>query len=873
MVDIAVIGAGAAGLVATRHLLRCGFKPIVFESSQAVGGSWNSKETETTDAGSSSSPLVMRQRPRPPPRPPLSQTSSSLSSPGKMWDNLSPNLSKYTSCFSEFPWDPETPLFPSRTDMDDYLKRFAATFVLPDQGNATNEYNEDDDDVKRRENKCVVNLGCTVTRVVQRPTMVKKDNNDNEDDTQVTTTPSIPSTGKAYQVEWIMKGDGDGATRLESSTTTSTTTTLCQQEFDGVVVATGFFSKPHFPDCLQPLLLSLELEQQKNTATHSTTTTTSNPTTTNSKKKKRLIHSSEYKSSHDFENETVAVIGSSFSALEIASDVRLKARHVVTILPHIPWVIPRFVPWKNKKKDDDDPNDTGTEKDDDENNNNKSNNNVGVVPLDWVLYQRSLQRDAPQIPEIIAYDSEEMCRQRHAKLQDLVGTRKQEASGLGIPSASSSSSSSSSSFTPPLVSISDDFLNLVISGKIQAVPGRLASVVDTATTTTTTATTTAPITPSTPTLSLHLEDGTILPGIDRIIACTGYQCSLDFLEDDLLNVLEYNETDGFAPMTLAYEAFHPQVPNLGFVGMYRGPYWGIMDLQARMVAELWSQRYNPSNDTLSHAMEVARQIRSHTPRAQFPHFDYIGYTDTLADQLNLVPSSSSSTTSSGTGYGAGGNFVFPAYYQEDPDLATRIYNEVQEHLQRATEHAGEDMPRRVLSAMVGKWSYHRTITQMSGPPNPQTVAGDVKFSLETSGNANGETSSTTTEAWDTVLYREDGIFTLPSGQTMEVFREYEYIVNQDCIEIYFVENGKRAHLFLSLKFQPQPQQQPKGKTKTNINCNKWVATSDHLCIKDLYKGTFEIVLDGLGASEIIMTYRVKGPAKDYESVTYLWPKT
>jgi hypothetical protein len=52
----------------------------------------------------------------------------------------------------------------------------------------------------------------------------------------------------------------------------------------------------------------------------------------------------------------------------------------------------------------------------------------------------------------------------------------------------------------------------------------------------------------------------------------------------------------------------------------------------------------------------------------------------------------------------------------------------------------------------------------------------------------------------------------------------------------------------------------------------WVATSDHLCIKDLYKATFQVKLDGLVATEIIMTYRVKGPAKDYESTTILTPE-
>ena len=51
----------------------------------------------------------------------------------------------------------------------------------------------------------------------------------------------------------------------------------------------------------------------------------------------------------------------------------------------------------------------------------------------------------------------------------------------------------------------------------------------------------------------------------------------------------------------------------------------------------------------------------------------------------------------------------------------------------------------------------------------------------------------------------------------------------------------------------------------------WVATSDHLCIKDLYKGNFKIKLDGLKATDLVITYRVRGPAKDYEASTYMTP--
>ena len=81
-----------------------------------------------------------------------------------------------------------------------------------------------------------------------------------------------------------------------------------------------------------------------------------------------------------------------------------------------------------------------------------------------------------------------------------------------------------------------------------------------------------------------------------------------------------------------------------------------------------------------------------------------------------------------------------------------------------------------------------------------------------------------------------------------------------------MEGGKRAHLFLSLKFVPESW-------SSSNNDGYWIkATSDHLCIKDLYSATFRVKLNGLSASEIIIKYRVKGPHKDYESTAILKPQ-
>ena len=173
------------------------------------------------------------------------------------------------------------------------------------------------------------------------------------------------------------------------------------------------------------------------------------------------------------------------------------------------------------------------------------------------------------------------------------------------------------------------------------------------------------------------------------------------------------------------------------------------------------------------------------------------------------------------------------------------------------------MPKLILQSILGNWTYDRNIIHFQ-TLKTERVSGTVKYtkySHTTSSQSDTEDIASNDDKY--VKYREDGLYELSPTQKFEVFREYEYIAKHDALEIYFVEGGKRAHLFLSLKFVPETKQSNDG---------HWVkATSDHLCIKDLYSANFRVKLDGLSASEVIIKYRVKGPSKDYESTTVLKP--
>jgi cation diffusion facilitator CzcD-associated flavoprotein CzcO len=112
---LAVVGAGAAGLVAARELRREGHAPVVFERAAAVGGTW----LYTHPAATSSDPLG------------AAATHSSL------YASLRTNLPRETMGFLDFPFaaaaavgsrDPRR--FPGHEEVLRYLEAFARRFDL-----------------------------------------------------------------------------------------------------------------------------------------------------------------------------------------------------------------------------------------------------------------------------------------------------------------------------------------------------------------------------------------------------------------------------------------------------------------------------------------------------------------------------------------------------------------------------------------------------------------------------------------------------------------------------------------------------------------------------------------------------------------------
>ena len=105
---VCIIGAGAAGLCAARHLAQSSFQPVVYEQTNNIGGTWIYSETIGQD-----------------PKTGLPIHSS-------MYKSLRTNLPKEVMAFPDYPFPSNLPSFLHHTEISSYLKSYAEDFGVND---------------------------------------------------------------------------------------------------------------------------------------------------------------------------------------------------------------------------------------------------------------------------------------------------------------------------------------------------------------------------------------------------------------------------------------------------------------------------------------------------------------------------------------------------------------------------------------------------------------------------------------------------------------------------------------------------------------------------------------------------------------------
>ncbi|KAL5356853.1 hypothetical protein BJX96DRAFT_143496 [Aspergillus floccosus] len=406
------------------------------------------------------------------------------------------------------------------------------------------------------------------------------------------------------EVVRAVRQTGDDGSRVRWDvqwTETGTTKPPNAELFDYLIVASGYFARPSVPDISG-------LDDVPDSAVHSSALHTAEDID-------RLLKNS------DPHGPKIVVIGASMSGVETASALALhlssqklssqsSSTHEVHHICSRPfWTVPYYVPH-SPASDPEAPS--------------------NFFPLDLAFYD--LDRRPPGPVEYgFGPVSGTQASKTNAYFRGLLGRDYEDIGSVGVPPESGTTEE----VLPSWVAIGDDYAEYVRAGSIKPTLGRVLAITRDENGTTT--------------VNIERDDQSTvsLNQVGAIVLATGFTpyVSLSFLPADVLLQLEHCKTDPFIPLVLDGKGTsHAEVPELGFVGFYRGPYWGVMEMQARSLGEKWfraGQGIRFSDEELAQKQQERQKVgelRAADPRfnrAQFPMGDYVGLMESFARDLGI----------------------------------------------------------------------------------------------------------------------------------------------------------------------------------------------------------------------------------------------
>ena len=286
----------------------------------------------------------------------------------------------------------------------------------------------------------------------------------------------------------------------------------------------------------------------------------------------KVIHTKDYKDGSTLSGKKVLVVGGSLSAVEVAGDIS-NYTHVTHSFKDPFWIIKRYIP-KNP--------DLETIK----------------YPLDLVFYNRKFY-EAPKISSIEeGYNKKNTYMNMLCKDQEGYDELKVDKSEYKLPIK---------------IAISDKYLDNIKLGMIKPLKVKIVK---------------------------FLENKVIFSNgeeniFDTVIMATGYRVNLEYLDPTILKQISYNPEDQIQPTILYNTTFHPKVPNMSFIGIYKGPYFAVMEQQAKLAINM-ATGHLPllSEEEINEELILEQKIRDLTPKPQFPHADYVNFADTITRLTN-----------------------------------------------------------------------------------------------------------------------------------------------------------------------------------------------------------------------------------------------
>ncbi|TFK53698.1 FAD/NAD(P)-binding domain-containing protein [Heliocybe sulcata] len=444
------------------------------------------------------------------------------------------------------------------------------------------------------------------------------------------------------------------------------------------------------------------------------------------------IHSANFPGPNLFNGKTAAVIGGSLSAVEIAGMLAPYAKTVHHIHKHPFYPLPR-----NASRGD-----------------TEGKGRPTFLPTDIVFNKRSTRETLEE------------------RTRPTVGVNRMFHSFL-------------SSVCPPhpcpldpdkpfRVGISDTYLPGVRSGVIQSHLAKLESI-------------------NPDTGALRLSSGEEISSVDVIIFATGYSSLLPYISSADKAAIEYDEEDRAIPFLSHRLVLHPDLPQAGFVGLYRGPYFAISEMQAQYLAALIAgEKEWPSEQTMREGVDRERQIREYARngKCQYPHDDYGGLVETYARLLDR-PSPTTKAQVDPTV----ADQILPVNYGRQESEGVRA---LEDDMLRTLDWSkrGVWVLRAVFWSWGGRWRVKRVTRNQASGATVATFDGIACFqsrppsALPIEKTEEEEVKDTERGVLE-YLYYEIGSFTQAAGVSSPASQKYIYRYDPitDEISVWLVKEG------------------------------------------------------------------------------------
>jgi len=606
---------------------------------------------------------------------------------------------------------------------------------------------------------------------------------------------------------------------------------VISDRFDKVVVALGFFSKPqraNIPglttDFPGKVLHSTQLDMLND-----------------------ILGDNAKNLTSQGERAKIVVIGGSLSGAEVAASLAMQlsnAEHspnspsienfsqyeIVHVASRSFWALPPFLPTNPIRRRVGEQGGTSS----------GPNPSPTFLPLDLCFYDLSKRLPDP-VEELPAIPTKERSKISNEYFEMLVGGDQSELGdgSLGVRKEDFEK--------PTWVAISGEYSEFVRSGTIKVIKGRVTSAG-----TNNRGDGTLIVSP----LASKGQSEISLVNVVGVVAATGF-APYDFqtiLPENVCKSLQYDPADSFLPLVLGkHGTLHHEFPDIGFVGMYRGPYWGVMEMQSRYLAALWAEDRHCEGSLMHNhdGLQRMQELRNaKAARGQWPMGDYVGIMESFAREMKMKRQSID-------GMVGGHNTVVAARYipadtnQTSDSDAAKIMQSLSSTLHDASSH--HFLARATFRALQGTWRLLRILASKI----PSLPSGTF------TGNASFHPRLPTAPGYDAeYLYIEEGTFVCSTGAQLPSTRRYVYRYSEldNKLSVWFVktDDSKSVDCFFhSLEFiftsNKFPSEEGTG----------WKAKGNHLCSEDNYEAQYDFRFRGIGIEKFGIKYLVNGPKKDY----------